>query len=38
MYNRTSPLTALLMPQAGGLTVIVPDFVQSHLRFVQLRK
>jgi hypothetical protein len=32
------PADFCVMPQAGGLTVIVPDLVQSQLRFVQLRK
>jgi len=26
------------MEQAGGLTVFVPDLVQSQLRIIQLRK
>lgn len=32
------PADFCVMPQAGGLTVIVPDLVQGQLRFVQLRK
>ena len=32
------PADFCVMPQAGGLTVVVPDLVQSHLRFIQLRK
>ena len=32
------PADFCVMPQAGGLIVIVPDLVQSQLRFVQLRK
>ena len=32
------PADFCVMPQRGGLTVIVPDLVQSQLRFVQLRK
>ena len=32
------PADFCVMPQQGGLTVIVPDLVQSQLRFVQLRK
>ena len=34
----TGPADFCVVPQAGGLTVIVPDLVKSHLRFVQLRK
>jgi hypothetical protein len=32
------PADFCVMPQAGGLTVYVPDLVQSQLRIVQLRK
>lgn len=32
------PADFCVMPQPGGLTVIVPDLVQSQLRFIQLRK
>jgi hypothetical protein len=32
------PADFCVMPQQGGLTVIVPDLVQSQLRFIQLRK
>jgi hypothetical protein len=32
------PADFCVMPLAAGLTVIVPDLVQSHLRFIQLRK
>lgn len=32
------PADFCVMPQAGGLTVFVPDLVQSQLRIVQLRK
>jgi hypothetical protein len=32
------PADFCVMPQAGGLTVVVPDLVQSQLRFIQLRK
>jgi hypothetical protein len=32
------PADFCVMPQSGGLTVVVPDLVQSQLRFVQLRK
>jgi DNA-binding beta-propeller fold protein YncE len=31
------PADFCVIPQAGGLTVVVPDLVQSQLRFVQLR-
>ena len=34
----TGPADFCVVPQAGGLTVIVPDLVKSHLRFIQLRK
>ena len=32
------PADFCVMPNAGGLTVFVPDLVQSQLRIVQLRK
>jgi DNA-binding beta-propeller fold protein YncE len=32
------PADFCVLPNAGGLTVVVPDLVQSQLRFVQLRK
>jgi hypothetical protein len=32
------PADFCVIPQAGGLTVVVPDLAQSHLRFIQLRK
>ncbi len=32
------PADFCVFPQAGGLTVVVPDLVQSQLRFVHLRK
>lgn len=32
------PADFCVFPQAGGLTVVVPDLVQSQLRFIQLRK
>jgi hypothetical protein len=32
------PADFCVMPHAGALTVVVPDLVQSQLRFVQLRK
>jgi hypothetical protein len=32
------PADFCVMPQAGGLTVFVPDLVQSQLRIIQLRK
>jgi hypothetical protein len=32
------PADLCVVPTAGGLTVVVPDLVQGHLRFVQLRK
>jgi hypothetical protein len=32
------PADFCVMPQPGGLTVIVPDLVQSQLRIIQLRK
>jgi hypothetical protein len=32
------PADFCVVPQAGGLTVVVPDLVQSQLRFVHLRK
>lgn len=32
------PADFCVVPRAGGLTVVVPDLVQSQLRFVQLRK
>jgi len=32
------PADFCVYPQAGGLTVVVPDLVQGQLRFVQLRK
>jgi hypothetical protein len=32
------PADFCVFPQAGGLTVVVPDLVQGQLRFVQLRK
>jgi len=31
------PADFCVIPQAGGLTVVVPDLVQGQLRFVQLR-
>ncbi len=32
------PADFAVVPAAGGLTVVVPDLVQSQLRFIQLRK
>ena len=32
------PADFCVVPQAGGLTVVVPDLVQSQLRFVELQK
>ena len=32
------PADFCVMPQAGGLTVYLPDLVQSNLRIIQLRK
>jgi hypothetical protein len=32
------PADFCVIPQSGGLTVVVPDLAQSHLRFIQLRK
>jgi sugar lactone lactonase YvrE len=32
------PADFAVVPAAGGMTVVVPDLVQSQLRFVQLRK
>jgi hypothetical protein len=32
------PADFAVVPAAGGLTVVVPDLVQSQLRFVQIRK
>jgi len=32
------PADFCVIPQAGGLTVVVPDLVQSQLRFIQLLK
>jgi hypothetical protein len=32
------PADFCVMPGAGGLTAIVPDLVQSQVRFIQLRK
>ena len=32
------PADFAVVPQSGGLTVVVPDLVQGQLRFVQLRK
>lgn len=31
------PADFCVIPQAGGLTVVVPDLVQGQLRFVHLR-
>lgn len=32
------PADLCVVPMAGGLTVVVPDLAQSHIRFIQLRK
>ena len=32
------PADFCVVPQSGGLTVVVPDLVQSQLRFIHLRK
>jgi hypothetical protein len=32
------PADFCVIPHSGGLTVVVPDLAQSHLRFIQLRK